>query len=186
DLTPHPFNVRTRVHEYGGGAWTVADGILYYSNFADSRLYRLRPAGADAEPLTPAPPPRERGWRFPDGGIGRRRRRRGGVREDHAGEGLPVNTIVAVDLDRPGSEPGRVIAGGHDFVASPRLSPDGTLLAWLAWDFPNMPWNGTTLFAARLGDDGLPIGAPQAVAGGPGESLLHPHWAPGGHAHATP
>ena len=75
DLTPHPFNVRTRVHEYGGGAWMVADGILYYSNFADSRLYRLRHAGADAEPLTPASPSRERDWRFADGVIDRRRRR---------------------------------------------------------------------------------------------------------------
>jgi dipeptidyl aminopeptidase/acylaminoacyl peptidase len=180
DLTPHPLNVRTRVHEYGGGAWMVADGILYYSNFADSRLYRLRHAGADPEPLTPASPSRERDWRFADGVIDRRRRRWIGVREDHTGGGLPVNTIVAVDLDRPGSEPGRVIASGHDFVASPRLSPDGTLLAWLAWDFPNMPWNGTTLYVARLGEDGMPIGEPQAVAGGRDESIFQPEWAPEG------
>src|SRR5215204_1215995 len=116
ELTPKPFNVRTRVHEYGGGAWTVADGTLYFSSFADGRLYR-QPAGATApEPLTPQP---ARDWRFADGTIDRHRKRWIGVRQDHTGGAIPVNTIVAVDLEHTGAEPGRVLVGGHDFFSSP-------------------------------------------------------------------
>jgi dipeptidyl aminopeptidase/acylaminoacyl peptidase len=180
ELTPKPFNVRTRVHEYGGGAWTVADGTLYFSNFADGRLYR-QPAGATVpEPLTAQPPQPGRAWRFADGIIDRRRKRWIGVREDHTGGGMPVNTIVAVDLEHPGAEPGRVLVGGHDFFSSPRLSPDGTRLLWLAWDLPNMPWNGTTLFLGTLADDGTLIGEPQRLAGGPAESIFQPEWSPAG------
>src|SRR5262249_51706467 len=73
ELTPNPFNVRTRVHEYGGGAWTVVDGAVYFSNFADGRLYRQASGASAPEPLTPAPPARERDWRFADGIIDRRR-----------------------------------------------------------------------------------------------------------------
>jgi len=125
DVTPAPSNVRTRVHEYGGGAWTVWDGTIYFSNFADGRLYRQAPDGSAPRPLTPEPPARDRQWRFADGVIDQRRNRWIGVREDHSLGGEPVNAIVAVDLggDR---EPGHVLARGHDFYASPRLSPDGT------------------------------------------------------------
>src|SRR5712691_1510609 len=180
DVTPPPFNARTRVHEYGGGAWTVADGTVYFSNFADGRLYR-QPIGAAApEPLTPAPTARERDWRFADGIVDRRRNRWIGVREDHTGAGLPVNTIVSVDLARPGDEPGRVLSGGHDFFSSPRLAPDGSRLAWLAWDLPHMPWNCTTLYVADLADDGALTGEPQAIAGGPAESIFQPEWSADG------
>ncbi len=179
DLTPKPLNARTRVHEYGGGAWTVADGTVYFSNFADGRLYRLPPGAAEAEPLTPAPPARERQWRFADGAIDAGRRRWIGVREDHTGEGEPVNTVVAVDLANPGAEPGRVLVPGHDFFSNPRLSPDGGALLWLAWDHPNMPWNGTTLYLAPLGGDGSP-GMPKVIAGGATESIFQPEWSPDG------
>jgi WD40-like Beta Propeller Repeat len=180
DVTPKPFNVRTRVHEYGGGAWTVADGTLYFSNFADSRLYR-QPAGASVpEPLTPQPTESARDWRFADGIIDRGRNRWIGVREDHTAGGLPVNALVAVDLERPGKEPGRVLAGGHDFFSSPRLSPDGGKLLWLAWDLPNMPWNGTTLFLGTLSDDGSLVGKPEVIAGSPTESIFQPEWSPDG------
>jgi dipeptidyl aminopeptidase/acylaminoacyl peptidase len=177
DLTPQPFNVRTRVHEYGGGAWTVCDGTVYFSNFADGRLYRQN--ASTPEPLTPAPPDGGRGWRFADGIIDSARKRWIGVREDHTGGGMPINATVAVDLARPGAEPGRVLIGGHDFFSSPRLSADGTRLMWLAWDLPNMPWNGTTLYLARLADDGTLAGAPEIVAGGPRESIFQPEWIPG-------
>src|SRR5262245_22247087 len=129
DLTPTPFNARTRVHEYGGSAWAVHDGTLYFSNFADGRLYR-QPPGDAPQALTPSPPARGRGWRFADGVIDARRNRWIGVREDHTVEGEAVNTIVAVDLSLPNSPPhagegreeaGHVLTSGHDFFASPRL-----------------------------------------------------------------
>ena len=181
DVTPRPFNARTRVHEYGGGAWTVCDDVVYFSNFADGRLCRQSVAAAEVEPLTPAPPARERGWRFADGVIDRARQRWIGVREEH-GAGEPVNTIVAVDLRHPDAEPGRVLAGGHDFFASPRLSPDGGKLVWLTWDHPNMPWNGTTLWLGHFAADGTLARDPEPIAGGPAESIFQPEWSPDGAA----
>jgi dienelactone hydrolase len=159
DLTPPPFNVRTRVHEYGGAAWTVANGVLYFSNDLDRRLYRQPLDTGEAAPLTP-----EGAWRYGDGVIDPRGRWIG-VREDHTAPGEPVNEIVAID--GAGVD---VIARGHDFFSSPKLSRDGRL-AYLAWDHPNMPWDGTTLFL-----DGAPI------AGGPAESIFQPEWSPDGAA----
>jgi hypothetical protein len=101
------------------------------------------------------------------------------VREDHTGEGEPVNTIVAIDLDAPGTSPGRVLAGGHDFFSSARLSPDASHMVWLAWDHPNMPWNGTTLYLADIGADGAPAGT-RAIAGGVTESVFQPEWSSDG------
>jgi dipeptidyl aminopeptidase/acylaminoacyl peptidase len=197
ELTPAPFNVRTRVHEYGGAAWMVDDGTLYFSHFADGRLFR-QTEGGTPQPITAAPA-RPNDWRFADGVIDRRRARWIGVREDHTGQAHDpekwkpvfgkdhaqekkleaVNTIVAVDLaGAPGS--GRVLAGGHDFFSSPRLSPDGSRLLWLAWDHPNMPWNGTTLYLAALGPDGMPTGAPEVIAGGAADSIFQPEWSPDG------
>jgi dipeptidyl aminopeptidase/acylaminoacyl peptidase len=180
DVTLPPFNARTRVHEYGGGSWTVSDGIVIFSHFADGRLYRQSSPTAAPEALTPEPPAPRGGWRFADGVIDHRRSRWVGVREDHTGEGEPRNTIVAVDLTRPGAEAGRVLVQGHDFVSSPRLSPDGSRLAWLAWDHPNMPWNGTTLYVARFAEDGGSLGAAEAIAGGAAESIFQPEWSPNG------
>ena len=177
DMIPAPFNARTRVHEYGGGSWTVRDGAVTFSNFADGRLYRLAPDASVPQPLTPEPPARDRQWRFADGVIDHRRDRWIGVREDHTAGGEPVNTIVAVDLG--GGAAGHVLASGHDFYASPRLSPDGNWLAWLAWDHPNMPWNGTMLYLAAVGADGVP-GDPQLIAGGATESIFQPEWSPDG------
>src|SRR4051812_4334862 len=179
DLTPAPFNVRTRVHEYGGGAWLVADGAIVFSNFADGRLYRQ--IDGAPQPLTPAPPTPARGWRFADGVIDKPRNRWIGVREDHGGEGEAVNTIVAVDLQGAGTAPGRVLAQGHDYFSSPRLSPDGSRLIWLAWDHPNMPWNGTTLYLAELDAAGMPR-EPRAIAGGVAESIFQPEWSADGRA----
>ena len=169
DVTPLPFNVRTRVHEYGGGGWTVHDGTLYFSNFADGRLYRQAP-DQPPQPLTPAPPARGRDWRFADGVLDTHRNRWIGVREDHTVDGEAVNTIVGVDFPRPDRPPqaegaGRVLAHGHDFFAAPRLSPDGRRLLWLAWDHPNMPWNGTLLYLAEIGPDGALHGARLGTVG---------------------
>jgi dipeptidyl aminopeptidase/acylaminoacyl peptidase len=181
DVTPKPYNARTRVHEYGGASWTIADGAVYFSNFADGRLYCQVDTSSNPIPLTPAPAVPERQWRFADGVIDRSRQRWIGVREDHTVDGEPVNTIVAVDLHQPGREPGRVLVGGHDFFTSPRLSPDGRWLMWLTWAHPNMPWNGTTLWLSEL--DGLGnITEPLAIAGSASESVFQPEWSPDGRA----
>lgn len=174
DLTPPPFNVRNRVHEYGDGAWTIDDGVLYFSHDADQRLYRLTP-GSPPVPFTP-----EGAWRYADGIIDRKRRAWIGVREDHTAAGEAVNTIVAIPLDGAPSS-GRVLASGHDFFSSPRLAPDGRSLAYLAWDHPHMPWHGTTLFTIALAEDGTPA-EPVALAGGERESIFQPEWAPDGSA----
>ena len=175
DITPVGFNVRTRVHEYGGASWLVADGTCIFSNFADQRLYRQLGNSAVPEPLTPEPSSRERHWRYSDGVLDQRRQRWIGVREDHSGDGEPVNAIVAIDLDRPGASPGRMLAGGHDFFCTARLSPDASRMLWLAWDHPNMPWNGTTLYLADIDADGGPAGA-RIIAGGVAESVFQPEW----------
>ena len=178
DITPAGFNVRTRAHEYGGGSWLVAGGTCIFSNFADQRLYRQRAGQSDPEPLTPAPLSPKHNLRYSDGLIDQGRRRWIGVREDHTGEGEPVNTIVAIDLDEPGTSPGRVLAGGHDFFSSARVSPDASRMVWLAWDHPNMPWNGTTLYLADIGADGAPAGT-RTIAGGVTESVFQPEWSSG-------
>jgi dipeptidyl aminopeptidase/acylaminoacyl peptidase len=177
DVTPPPYNARTRVHEYGGGSCTVHDGAVYFSNFADGRLYRQMPGVSEPRPLTPEPPGRDRQWRYADGVIDRRRSRWIGVREDHTVDGEPVNAIVAVDLGDGGS--GHVLASGHDFHASPRLSPDGRWLAWLAWDHPNMPWNGTRLYLGEVAQNGA-ISKFEQIAGGATESIFQPEWSPDG------
>ena len=181
DVTPKPFNARSRVHEYGGASWTVADGDVYFSNFADGRLYRQIDNSSHPVPLTLAPVVPERQWRFADGVIDSLRRRWIGVREDHTSDGEPINTIVAVDLHQPGRDAGRVLVGRHDFFAAPRLSPDGSWLTWLTWDHPNMPWNGTTLWLSKLDDAGN-ITEPLVLAGDAAESVFQPEWSPDGRA----
>src|SRR5215469_589130 len=181
DVTPSPYNVRTRVHEYGGASWTVVNGNIYFSNFTDGRLYWQRINNSEPEPLTPEAVKLERQWRFADGVIDGPRQRWVGVREDHTAGGEPVNAIVTVDLRQPGREAGRVLVGGHDFFASPRLSPDGRSLIWLAWDHPNMPWNGTTLYISGVDQAGN-TSEPLSIAGGVSESVFQPEWSPDGRA----
>jgi dipeptidyl aminopeptidase/acylaminoacyl peptidase len=166
-------NARTRVHEYGGGAYAVDGEVAYSANFADQRLYRIAP-GAAPQPLTPEGP-----WRYADGVVDPRRRRLYCVREDHRGPGEAVNTLVAVDLRRGES---RVLVRGNDFYSFPRLSPDGSRLAWTTWNHPNMPWDGCELWVGELAGDGSIAGA-ERVAGGPEESIFQPEWSPDGVLH---
>ncbi|MBA3616904.1 MAG: S9 family peptidase, partial [Rubrobacteraceae bacterium] len=172
DVTPQPFNARTRVHEYGGGGFTVDRGTIYFSNFADQRIYR-RPPGGEPAPLTP-----ETGRRYADMVVDLGRSRLIAVREDHAGH-EPVNEIVGVDFES-GEE--RVLVSGNDFYSSPRLSPDGRRLAWLTWHHPDMPWDATELLVCDLGADGLPENV-ERVAGGQDESIFQPEWSPQGTLH---
>jgi dipeptidyl aminopeptidase/acylaminoacyl peptidase len=175
DVNAAPFNARTRVHEYGGGAFLVHQGAVYASNFADQRLYRLAP-GAPPEPLTPAVD-----RRYADGVMDERRQRILCVREDHTAEGQEaVNTIVSVSLNGDDLERGgQVLASGNNFYSTPRLSPDGARLAWLTWNHPNMPWDGAELWVAEVRADGALANA-QLVAGGPTESIFQPEWSPTG------
>jgi dipeptidyl aminopeptidase/acylaminoacyl peptidase len=177
DLTEAPLNVRTRVHEYGGGAYAVRDGIVVAANFADQRLYRLGEAAAPY-PLTPESDAR---LRYADLEIDAARGRILAVREDHRAGGEPVNAIVALSLGRAGDE-GRVLAAGHDFFSSPGLSPDGRVLAWLSWDHPDMPWDGTRLWLAELAADGR-LGSARPIAGGAREAIVQPAWSPDGVLH---
>jgi len=171
DMTSTSFNVRTRVHEYGGGAFTVRDGIVFFSNFADQRLYRLDP-GRDPVPLTP-----EQDCRYADGVSDPFRNRLIFVREDHTQPGEPVNTIVSLD---PGSgSAGDIMVQGNNFYSSPCLSPDGSCMAWLAWDHPRMPWDGTELWLADITEQG-DISDALCIAGGPDESVFQPRFSPDG------
>ena len=175
DLTPAPVNVRSRVHEYGGGSYTVADGIVVYSDFADGRLYRLDPAADGAVPITPQAP-----WRFADMRVDGLRRRVLAVREDHGRDGEPANEIVSIPLD--GADTPRVLVSGPDFVAAPRMTADGSRLAWLEWDHPDMPWDATRVRVAVVEEDGT-LGTPELVAGGLDESIVQPEWSPAGELH---
>ncbi len=178
DVVPAPFNVRTRVHEYGGGEYLAAGGEVFFVNFADQRVYRLTPgSAAAARPITPELP-----LRYADFVLDRGRGRLICVREDHADPSREaVNTVVSLDLagDAGG---GRVLVSGNDFYASPRLSPDGTRLAWLTWRHPNMPWDGCELWVGELDSVGA-IGRAELVAGGPEESIFQPQWSPDGVLH---
>jgi dipeptidyl aminopeptidase/acylaminoacyl peptidase len=170
DLTPAPSNVRTRVHEYGGGAYTVRDGVVIAANFADQRLYRID--GTAARPLTPESAGQ---LRYADLELDLARRRVLAVREDHRAAGEAINVLVAVTL--AGGDEGQILIDGHDFFSSPRLSPDGKRLAWLSWDHPNMPWDGTHLWSAEITADGS-LNEVRLVAGGERESIVQPTWSP--------
>jgi dipeptidyl aminopeptidase/acylaminoacyl peptidase len=171
ELTPAPANVRTRVHEYGGGAWTVGDGLVVRSEFADGSLWRIDP-DASTRALVTVP-----GLRFADMAIERARGRVLAVQEDHrADDHDPTDSIVAVDL-----EDGTIthLVDGHDFFSYPRVSPDGRRLSFLTWERPDMPWDASRLWVAEVAADGS-LGCPKPVAGGPSESIASPAWAPDG------
>ena len=171
--TPGPFNVRTRVHEYGGGAYAADGGTVWFSHFADNHLYQVEDGG---EPVMIT---KEDAVRYADFVPDRARSRLVAVREDHlAGEAYPVNTICAVGFD--GSE--TILVDGNDFYAAPRLSPDGRQLAWLCWDHPRMPWQGTELWVADVTLDGSVVDG-RLIAGGMDESICQPEWSPDGLLH---
>jgi dipeptidyl aminopeptidase/acylaminoacyl peptidase len=174
DVTPRAFNVRTRVHEYGGGDFVVHEGTVYFSNFEDQRLYR-QPPGEEPQALTA-----ENGHRYADMVVDAPRNRVVAVREDHTSTGRePVNELVAISIES-GEE--IVLASGNDFYSSPRLSPDGRHLAWLMWNHPNMPWDGTELWSCELDEEGSSAGA-EKIAGGPEESVFQPEFSPDGTLH---
>jgi dipeptidyl aminopeptidase/acylaminoacyl peptidase len=175
EATPADGNVRTRVHEYGGGAWHLVEpDLVLFVEFSDQRLYRQR-LGEAPVPISPEPA-QPGSLRYADMRPDPDGRLVVCVRESH-GEGEAVNEIVAMPLD--GAAEPQVLASGRDFYSFPRVSPDGNWLAWTCWDRPNMPWDGTELWVAPLADPGQA----QLVAGGPEESIFQPEWGPEGRLH---
>lgn len=182
DLLPPGANARTAVHEYGGGAWWVAGDTLWFTDWADQRLYTLT-GSAPPVPVTPEPEV-PRGDRWADGCVTTDGRWALAVREHHPAGGGPaevVNEIVV--LDAAGELAPRVLITGADFVSDPRISPDGARLCWLQWSHPDMPWDGTELSVAdlQMSDTGPRVSRAAVVAGRPaGESVSEPRWADDG------
>lgn len=170
DCTPAEHSVVSRVHEYGGGAYTVADGVVYYVNLSDQQIHRYRPGG-DPVALTALIDAR-----FADLLWDAERNRLLAVCEIHHDQGEPENRLVAIAGEPDGSEP-VVLASGADFYSSPSVSPDGRRLAWLSWNHPAMPWDSTELWLAEFDTYGLPREA-RRIAGGPEESIFQPQWGP--------
>lgn len=167
DVTPAGANVRSRVHEYGGGAYAVSAGTLVWSEFADGRLRRLDPGASEPVALTPEVAVRYGGLVLAGPFVY-------AVREDHRGDGEPVNTLVRLDLAGPNDDAGTVLVQGSDFVSRPAVSTDGHQLAWVTWDHPDMPWDASSLWRAEVGPAGL--SEPVLVAGGPGVSVVQPQF----------
>jgi dipeptidyl aminopeptidase/acylaminoacyl peptidase len=177
-LSPEGFNVRSRVHEYGGAPYLVDDGVVIVSDFSTGRLNRIVAPG-ELEPFTP-----ERAWRYADMILDRAHDRLIAIREDHEKatlerHGEAENAIVAIDLANGEVS---VLVDGADFYAAPRLSPDGSKLAWLEWRHPNMPWDGTTLRLAPVAGDGS-IAKAETVAGSQSDWISQPRWSPDGILH---
>lgn len=174
-LTPPHFNVRTRVHEYGGGAYLVHQGVMYFTNFSDQRLYQQTP-GDTPHPLTLKLP-----MFYADAIMDQQRNRLICIREDHTlSDQQPVNCIVSLPLEGLTEDQiSNILIKGHDFYSNPRVSPDGQYLTWMAWNHPNMPWDGSELWMAPIQHDGT-LGPASHIAGGPNESIFQPEWSPDG------
>jgi dipeptidyl aminopeptidase/acylaminoacyl peptidase len=177
DAVATRFDVGSRVHEYGGGSYLPVGTMLFACSQADQRLYRID-EGRDRVPITPVPP-MPASLRYADLRLVSSGALLVCVRERHQG-GEVVNELVALPAD--GSAEPWVVASGHNFYAAPRPSPDGRSLAWLTWDRPCMPWDGTDLWVADLGPDGR-LGQVRHVAGGPSESVVQPEWNAEGSLH---
>ena len=164
DITPSPLSVRTKIHEYGGGAFVIERNTIYFSNYADGRIYR-QILGTQPHPLT-----EKLNRRYGDLVVDRSRNRLICVSEDRAlTDAEAQNSIIAIDLST-----GKIqtLIDGDDFYSSPRLSPDGKYLAWLSWNHPDMPWDNTHLWLAQIEDN---LSNPELIAGGE-ESICEPKW----------
>ncbi len=173
DCLPPPFSARSRVHEYGGICYAVAGETLYFVNFSDQRIYGQDLTRPDATPVAVT---EAGGRRYADLLVDGDRNRLLAVAEEDQDGSEARNFIIAVSL---GEEAGAAevieLAAGNDFFAAPRLSPDGQTLVWLSWDHPAMPWDGSTLWRARLDAAGMPK-APAALAGSATESIFQPEF----------
>ncbi|MEZ5528888.1 MAG: prolyl oligopeptidase family serine peptidase [Porticoccaceae bacterium] len=173
EALPAPLSCRSKVHEYGGSPYLVADNVLYFCLYDDQRVYAIDLADSKAlpQPLTP-----ENEYSFADFCLDRQRERLIVVMEDHGGEGEPQNLLATIPLD--GSQAIQVLEEGADFYAYPRLDNDSKQLCWISWNHPDMPWDNTCLWLAGLDANGA-LNEPQLVAGNGNESVLQPRWSPG-------
>jgi hypothetical protein len=176
DVTPPPFDAQSQVYGYGGGAYSVHDGVLYFVNFvprpgSDNQIYRQAPGGAPTK-ITSNPESL-----FADLCVDASRNRLIAIREERPnGDGInAINTLVAVDI-ATGHE--TILENGSDFYSSPVLSPDGSKLVWLTWRHPNMPWTSTYLNVASIDQAGAL--ADKRVVGSGSESIFQPQWSPDG------
>jgi dipeptidyl aminopeptidase/acylaminoacyl peptidase len=176
--TPERVDVGTLAWEYGGGSYLVCGSLVVYSDRSDQRLYRVEPGGSPT-PLSPVPPA-PRALRFADGSAAPDGTWAAYVRESHV-PGAPVEHALAAVALTSAREP-RTLARGQAFYASPCVSPDGRQLAWISWDKPRMPWDGTELWLADVAGD-FTLANACMVAGGPTESVLQPAFSPSGSLH---
>ncbi|HEY1773993.1 MAG TPA: prolyl oligopeptidase family serine peptidase [Gammaproteobacteria bacterium] len=167
DLTPRPFDVRTRAHEYGGGAYAISRDGVFFCNQADQCIYRLR--DGTTQRLT-APGTHRYADLVPD--LGRDRL----ICVCEELEEKPRDYLAEVSLKDGTITP---LAEGFDFYSSPALAPDGSAVAWLSWSHPQMPWDGCELWLAEIGPDGT-LHEPRSIAGGNQESIFQPRWSPDG------
>jgi len=169
DVLAQPFSVRSRVHEYGGGAYRVAEDYIFFVENSDQGVYAIADDGVPRR-LT-----NEATHRHADLHWDATHRRIVCVCEDHSGDAEPVNMLVAIEPN------GRktVLTRGRDFYSSPRVSADGRRIVWLSWSHPQLPWDGTELWLAPVEDDGS-IGTPRQISGGANESIFQPEWGPDG------
>lgn len=176
DLTPAPFNVASRVHEYGGGAFRAKGGVIIFSERTDGSVWLIEGDAAPRRLETPE------GCRYADFELDLPQRRALAVREDHRGRPPtdPKAAIVALPVDPGGTE--KILIEGPDFLSSPRLSPSGEKLAWIAWNHPDMPWDRTQLFVADVMREGT-LGTAQLLAGEAPEAIVQPKWSPDGMLH---
>ncbi|MDJ0599665.1 MAG: S9 family peptidase [Crocosphaera sp.] len=171
EVTPQPFNIRSCVHEYGGGSFLVSNGVVYFVNYQDQRLYQQLPH-QDPKPLTP-----ENQCRYADFVLDSSNNRLISVCEDHSHTDRECqNKIISIEF-----KTGQIITliEGDDFYSSPRLSPDGKQLAWISWNHPNMPWDGTKLWLGNIESDGS-LKDIKWIAGDINEAVNEPKWSPDG------
>ena len=205
DVTPRWYNARTSVNSYGGGAMAVRDGMIVFTQYApeafpktqDQRVHRQDP-GKLPVPITPLVAATYADFEIdPAQGVVYAVMEEATVKTNDQ----PTQTLVALDL--AGARPPRILASGSDFYAAPRLSPDGRRLAWISWNYPSMPWEGTELWVADIDPSGA-LRAPRKIAGKPAEqvdpmlnpvlqrlmrfsdtAIVNPVWSPGGQLYAV-
>lgn len=171
-LVPNDFNIGSRVHEYGSGACWMHHNTIFAVKRSDQRIYRFNAPNQDLMPITPEPTT-PGGFRYADGVVMPDGLRMYCVREYHNGQQYPANELVMIPTD--GRQVPQIVFGDSDFVSSPCISPDGTRLAWVSWDFPHMPWDSTRLHVATIQGDGTLCDV-TIIAGGKDISVSQPRW----------